>query len=224
MKTINRNDNDLHPEDYLNRLRLRDWLKAEMQRQGVGTRELAARVGHNSSWAHGVMQTVKWRGYNIQKMVRALGYRLIFEVDIDVEPAPTFLPSFSAMYANHPDLTQLDEAVRLDLGVLAGRLREALKLTPAAVGRRLRCEGGTVRAFEGGDRPQWLLVTAQRHIRALGGTLRLLILDPGTGEVFEAPKDTWPSTGTTDVNVVQSGDRVLVWNAKTPETVASFGV
>ena len=231
-KTINRNMDDLHVDDQLNRLRLQDWMREEQERQGILDRELAARVGHHSSWAHGTISTSTWRAATLQKMIRALGYRLTFNVKIDVKPEPIektpYNPeglSNAEKYANSPKIDNREEADRVDLCDLGRRLREASKLTPAMLGHRLRQESKSVTAFESGEKPYYLLVTAQRYFRALGGELKLVIVkqeDNGQQRVFEAPEGRWPSVMGDVVNVAELPDRTMIWNSNSPHIVVSF--
>jgi hypothetical protein len=229
---INRNISDLHTDDYLNRLRMQDWLREEQKRQGISDKELSSRVGHHSSWSHGVMESNMWRVATLQKAVRALGYELKFNVKIDVKPGPIektpYNPkglSNAEKYANSPNLSHREEADRVDLTDLGRRLREASNLTPAMLGHRLRCDGSTVTAWESGEKPFYLLVTAQRFFRALGGELKMVITkieDNGTQRIFEAPEGRWPSATEDVVNIVQLPQHTMIWNSNAPETVVSF--
>jgi transcriptional regulator with XRE-family HTH domain len=223
---INRNVDDLHPEDNLNRLRLRDWMLEEQKRQNLNDKEIAARVGHHSSWTHKVLSTTTWRVATVQKMLRALGYTLTFNLKIDniVVPPSATVP-LTEIYANNPDVEQREEAARRDLCDYGRRYREALGLNHQQLGKRLRCEGATVLTWETGDQPFYLLVTAQRFFRALGGELKLVITkmeDNGTQRIFEAPEGRWPSTIDDLINIVQLPDRTLIWNSNKAETVVSF--
>ena len=229
---INRNVTDLHIDDQLNRLRLRDWMKEEQQRQGLLDRELAARVGHHSSWAHGAMESTSWRVATLQKMVRALGFTLTFNVKIDVKPEPIAKTPFNPdglsnveKYASSTNPERHEEAARVDLCELGERLRVASNLTPAMLGHRLNQEGKSVTAFESGEKPYYLLVTAQRYFRALGGELKLVLVKQeasGQQRVFEAPEGRWPSVVGDVVNIVQLADRTMVWNSNSPHIVVSF--
>lgn len=220
---INRNVDDLHPDDLLNRLRLRDWMEAERDRQGIGNRELAARMGRNTGWAYGIINGGgMWRAASMQRIVRALGYTLHFNVaasNIIIPPRDT--PSLTDIYAGNSDPERREEAARMDLGDLGRRYREARKLSSSALGRLLNQEGESVRAFESGDKPYYLCVTAQRYFRALGGELRFSI-EAADGTFFLAPEGRWPSVDGSEVNIVEMEDRTLVWNTKAPETVVSF--
>lgn len=224
IKKINRNLDDLHIDDRLNRLRLRDWMAAEQERQNIGHRELAARMGHQTGWAYGIITGGgMWRAASIQRIVRALGFALHFNVDTKgVQVAPRTDPSISEICAGL-GVDKREEAARMDLGDLGRRYREACRLTPAMLGRRLNQEGESVRTFESGDKPYYLVVTAQRYFRALGGELKFSIerLD-GSGECFEAPDGRWSRADGSEVNIVELEDRTLVWNTKSPETVVSF--
>lgn len=230
--TIDRNINDLHIEDQLNRLRIQDWMIEEQKRQGILDRELAERVGHHSSWSSGIMKTSGWRVATLQKMIRALGYELTFNVKIDVDPVP-IAPSpmnpeaitYAEKYANSPSVSNREEALRVDLCVLGERLRIASRLTPAMLGHRLNQEGKSVTAFESGEKPYYLLVTAQRYFRALGGELKLVIIkkeENGQQRIFEAPDGRWPSDVQNIVNVVEAKDRTMVWSSSNPDNVISF--
>lgn len=229
MKTakIDRNLKDLHVNDYLNRLRLRDWLEQERDRQGYNNRELAALVGHQTGWAYGLINGGgQWRVASLQKIIRALGYTLWFNVEASniVIPPPDG-PKLSEIYANHPDMDQREEAARRDLSDLGRRYREALGLQSATLGKRLNQEGESVRTFESGDKPYYLLVTAQRYFRALGGELKLMLEkkeESGQQRIFEAPEGRWPSTTDNIINVVEAADRTMIWNSEKPELVVSF--
>lgn len=220
---INRNLDDLHVDDYLNRMRLRDWFEEERDRQGIGNKELATRLNHNTGWAYGIITGGgMWRAASMQRMARALGYTLHFNVDtFGVTPALKDQPSLSDLYAGNPDPEKREEAARMDLGNLGQRLREAKKISSAVLGRMLNQEGESVRAFESGDKPYYLIVTAQRFFRALGGELKFA-LEAADGTTFEAPVGRWPSNNGSEVNIVEMEDRTLVWNTKSPETVVSF--
>lgn len=218
---INRNTEDLHVNDRLNRMRLLDWMVAERDRQGINDRILAGRVGHNSTWAHGILTSDQWRVATLQKMVRALGYRLTFNVAIDVAPALSTTPTMADIYASSPLVERREEADRVDLCTLGGRLREALGWPPHALGNLIGQEGKQVITFESGDKSLYLLVSAQRYFRALGGELRMVIV-PETGDPFEAPVGRWVPVEDTAVRVSEVDGRVFVWNAGTAGIVASF--
>lgn len=222
---INRNINDLHPEDQLNRLRLRDWMIEEQKRQGVSDKELSARVGHLSSWAHCVMKSSMWRAATLQKMVRALGYRLTFNVKVDGVAVPAAEITLADAYANNPNIDRYEEAVRRDLCDLGRRYREASKVTALDLGRRLNSEAKTVLAFESGDSPFYLLVTAQRFFRALGGELVPVMVkeeESGQQRVFPAPEGRWPSAISGLVNVIELPTQTMIWNTNAPEIVVAF--
>lgn len=219
---INRNTDDLHLGDKLVRLRLRDWMRAQQREQGINDRLLAARVGHNSSWSHGILSTTSWRMATVQKMVRALRFGLTFNVDTaGVKLPPPEGALLSDIYANNPDPDKREEAGRIDLCGLGRRYREALGLSPAQLGHRLGQEGKSVIAFETGDKPYYLLVTAQRYFRALGGML-VPVLTTIDGEPMALPEGEWVSELLDTVAVTETRDRVLVWNTAKPEAVVSF--
>ena len=222
---INRNVSDLHPEDQLIRFRFQDWLVAEQERQNIADKELAAKVGHHSSWAHGVMSSTSWRVATMQRMAYALGYQLAFNVKADNVVIPPAEIKLADAYAGNPKVERHEEAIRRDLCDLGRRYREAMNMTPAMLGHRLRAEGKTVTSFETGDKPYYLLVTAQRFFRALGGELRLVLVkqEPnGQQRVFEAPEGRWPSATQDVVNIVQLPQHTMIWNSNAPETVVSF--
>lgn len=219
---INRNLDDLHPDDRLNRLRLRDWMQEEMRVQGVGNRELAARVRKAAGWSYGITTGLNWRAASLQELVRALGYTLHLEPRVaHVIVPPRTSVALSEVYAGHRDPSQRDEAARRDLGDYARRLREVQNLTSAMLAKRLNSGGDVVRIFEEGDRPYFLLVTAQRHFRALGAELSL-VLEGEDGVRFEPPVGRWDGAGVCEVNIIELEDRTLVWNSRQPETVVSF--
>lgn len=218
---IDRNLGDLHLNDRLNRMRLLDWMREEQKRQGVHDKALSERVGHNSSWSLGVLRSDTWRAATLQKIVRALGYRLTFNVDIDIVPVPATTPSMSSVYENHANPERREEAARIDLCTLGARLREARGLDSNEVGRIVNQTGAQVRTFESGDKPFYMLVTAQRYFRAIGGELKLgLVGDDGVP--FEAPVGRWPDTADTTVRIAEGDGRVLLWNAGSPGNVVSF--
>lgn len=222
---INRNIGDLDHEDLLNRLRLQDWLAAEQVRQGLSDKALAAKLGHQSSWTHGVTGSSSWRVATLQRIVHALGYRLTFNVKADNVVIPPAKIILADAYVGNPKVERYEEAVRRDLCDLGRRYREALGLAPSVVGHRLNTEGKTVTAFESGEQPYYLLVTAQRFFRALGGELRLVIVkqeDNGQQRVFEAPVGRWPSSVHNIVNVLQLPNQTLIFNSNAPEIVVSF--
>lgn len=218
---INRNMDDLHLTDRLNRLRLRDWMRAQRDLQGLNDKQLADRVGHNSNWAHDVLSEDTWRVVTLQKMVRALGHRLVFNVDIDIIPVPLEVPTMASVYGDNPSMDRREEADRIDLCGLGGRLREARGLEPALLGRSLGQNGNQVRTFESGDKPGYLLLTAQRYFRALGGELKMVLVGPD-GVPFEVPEGRWPEASDMTVRVTEGDGRVLLWNTHTPGSVVSF--
>lgn len=218
---IDRNLGDLHLDDRLNRLRLLDWMRDEQKRQGVHDKALSARVGHNSSWSLGVLRSDTWRAATLQKVVRALGYRLTFNVDIDIVPVPATTPSMMSVYENHPNPERREEAARIDLCTLGARLREARGMDLMDVGHIVNQTGNQVRTFESGDKPYYMLVTAQRYFRALGGELRMVLIGDD-GVPFEAPVGRWPDVADTTVRVAEGDGRVLLWNAGSPGIVVSF--
>lgn len=222
-KKIDRNLTDLDVNDKLIRLRMQDWLLAERERQGVGNREIGQRVGHHTSWAHCFLKSTMWRTVTLQKMVRALNHRLTFNVDTfgKVIIPPPDGPLLSDVYANNPNPDRQEEAIRLDLGDLGRRYREALGVSRVKLARKLNQEAKTVDVFEAGASPQYLLVTAQRYFRALGGELRL-VLTPPDGEPFEPPAFDWDASALVEVQVAEFDGRVLVWNANAPHVTASF--
>lgn len=224
-KKIDRNTSDLHVNDKLIRLRMHDWLVAERDRQGLGNRELSQRVGHHTSWAHCFLKSTMWRTATLQKIVRGLGYTLTFEVDTFgqlVIPPPNG-PQLRDVYASHPDMEQREEAARVDLGDIGRRYRVGLGWTQGKLARLLNQETKTVEAFESGATPQFLLVTAQRFFRALGGELKLVLV-PADGDPFEPPSEFWDATAMAEVQVAEFDGRVLVWNANAPHVTTSFPV
>lgn len=218
---IDRNLGDLDLNDRLIRLRMRDWLREERDRQGLHDKSLSERVGHNSSWSLGLLKSDMWRAATLQKIVRALGYRLTFNVDIDIVPVPSGVPSMMSVYENHANPERREEAARIDLCTLGARLRQARGIDETVLGRRVGQTGTQVRTFESGDKPYYMLVTAQRYFRALGGELRLVIVGDD-GIPFEAPPGRWPDAADTTVRVAEGDGRVLLWNTHTPGNVVSF--
>lgn len=218
---INRNVDDLHTDDRLNRLRVRDWMVAERDRQGINDRILAGRVGHNSTWARGVLTTDTWRVATLQKIMRALGYKVTFNVDIDIVPALSTEPTMAEVYASSANVERQEEAMRVDLCTLGARLRTARGWSAGAVGSLIGQDAGQVATFESGDKPFYLLVSAQRYFRALGGELKIVVVPP-TGDPFEAPVGRWLPSEQTTVRVVEADGRVFVWNSGTAGMVSSF--
>lgn len=221
MSKVDRNLGDLHLDDRLARLRMKDWLREERDRQGLHDKALSERAGHNSSWSLGLLKSDMWRAATLQKIVRALGYRLTFNVDIDIVPVPSEVPSMMSVYENHPNLERREEASRIDLCTLGARLREARGMDVTAVGRIVGQTGSQVRTFESGDKPFYMLVTAQRYFRAIGGELKL-VLAGADGVPFEAPVGRWPDSADATVRLAEGDGRVLVWNAHAPGNVVSF--
>lgn len=221
-KRIIRNMDDIHPADYNNREALRRWLVAEKHRQCTNDRLVSERVGHQSSWSHGIVNGTSWRAASIQKMVRALGYRLTFNVDpgegvILPDADPIWQATFNT-YQNSENLDRREEADRIALSLLVGRLRAARGLTAREVGLRLNCEGKTVLAFEAGEKPGYLMVTAQRFFRALDAELKFVIVAPASGDIpetcFEVPPlDLTPGTIDVAIGNLELNPNLTDWEA-----------
>lgn len=222
---ITRNMDDLHLADKMNREWLRTWMAAEQKRQALPDKMISERVGHQGSWASGLTSGTMWRASSVQKFIRGVGRELVFKVDIGWEPQP--LPegtvTLSEVYQNHPDMEQREEAARRDLCQLGARLREAAGLTTIELGKKLNIDPSSVRAFESGDKPFYLLVTAQRYFRGLGGELNFVIKDP-TGQAisYVSPGDKAVAAALKEVNVSTTGGRVMIWNKENPSVAVSF--
>lgn len=231
--TINTNLTDLHPDDQAARVWLRDFLVARRDEEGLLNREIAARVGHSDGWAYNILATTSWKLETIQLLARALGYRLGFTTEwIGAELTLQGVTAREEMwetaysrYIRSPNPARRDEAERIDLCDWGRRCREAQGLSPTLLGYRLGMEGKSVRAWENGERPGYMLVTAQRYFRALGGQLvPTLAFIEADGEepklaTFVPPK---PRAAGTSVRIQEFEDRTVVWNADAPQTVVSF--
>lgn len=229
---INTNLDDLHPDDRAARVWISNNLLAARVRQGLLNRDVAARVGRTDGWAHKFFATLNWRLETAQTMARALGYRLTFTVvwpdgqlTAHVAARSEAWEAAWSRFTRSPNPERREEAERVDLCDFARRVREAQGLGATALGHRLNMSGFSVKAWESGERPGYLLVTAQRFFRALGGQLVPvlgsdeipdgLIVGPMT---FASPD---PATGGR-VMIVENSDRTLVWNTDEPATVVSF--
>lgn len=229
---VNKNREDIHVDDKINRVRLIRYLRDTQDELGISDRDLSARVGHGPNWSASLYRQNSWRMATLQELVRAFGLTLHLEVNSKVPPIPAEGPTFSELYAANPNPARREEAARIDLMVLFGRLRKALDLSAAEVGRRMGVEGGKVTEWETGETPYFLVVTAQRYFRALGAELTF-VLEDENGKRFAAPPtmtDTivaasWEAERCAEtVKVVRSDTLVKVWNSRNPRHVATFPV
>jgi hypothetical protein len=227
---VNRNKDDLHVEDKLNRLRLRRFLQQRQANLSLSDRDLSHAAGHGKDWASNIWRRDSWRCATMQHIARLLGYELTFNVAIEADVAPPAGATNYEIYQNNPDLSKRDEATRIDLALLGARCREAIGITPYQLGRRLNMDGSKVVTWESGDTPYYMLVTAQRYFRALGGTLIFVLVAEDGTTVTPPATDAdnlitahWqPAVSLEQVNIVESDDRTLVWNSAQPSNVVSF--
>lgn len=229
--SINTNQDDLHPDDQAARVWLRDFLVSQRDERRLLNKDIAARVGHSDGWAYTIFATTTWKLETIQLMARAMGYRLGFVTEWEgAQVTPQGIPVRAeaweqaySRYIKSPNPQRRDEAERVDLCDFGRRVREAQGLTANQLGYRLNMAGARVRDWETGERPGYMLVTAQRYFRALGGALLPQLHDPagigGPPLCFIPPKRK-PVTGI--VRIQEFDDRTLVWNTEEPATVVSF--
>lgn len=215
---------DLHPDDLAARTWLRDHLLAERDRRGIVNRQIAAAVGHKDGWAYNIFATVSWKLETIQMMCRAMGYELRLEL-CGMTIAGTREPEWEAAYNRYmasDNPLRREEATRVDLGDMVRRVREASGLSRIDLGKLLNQEAKSVRDFEHGERPGYMLVSLQRYFRAMNMKLRPVLY---TDDKLDfAARFEWP--GVADelerAMVHETGGRILVWNTANPAAVVSF--
>lgn len=220
-KMIDRNLHDLHPNDTAARLVFREWTLSERRAQGITAKELAARVGHTGTWVRSFYRGTNWTIPMVQKITRALGYEIRFEVHIGGLPV-AFDWSLSTGYYAKAKAKRRDEATLLDLCTLGEQLRETRCLSTVTVARTLRTGTDMVEKLERGDVPNVMLIKMQRYFRALGAELIINIHRPGEDEPIDTKIQAPASATGTVVNIVEAADRTLVWHSNYPNTVISF--
>lgn len=202
---VNNTWTDLHPDDQAARVELRDLLRAHSRSRGLAEREVAAAAGRKQGWAASIWAQDSWLLSSMQAMSRALGYRLAVDTvqPLPTSMAPVQMEMWDAMNAVvGVDAAGRDTVSRMILADTARRLREYLELSPAQLGALLGHSARRVTEWEAGEKPDYPLITAQRHFRALGYPLSFTLLDeddepvppptPGDPEAPTAPTDPLP--------------------------------
>lgn len=230
---VNRNRDDIDVSDRINRIRLRRLLQQVQDVKGYSDDQLSTLAGYKEKWLSSLWARKSWRLATVQHVARTLGYRLVFNVAIDLSDVGLTVEDLAVedLQSLYTDPAKQDEAARIELTALGARIREAVGLTPPQLGKRLNMEGHKISIFESGEKPYYLLVTAQRYFRALGGELQFSLVDD-EGNVLRPTADedseaivakTWKGTGE-QVRVNIFAGHVFLWNSLTPSNVVSFPV
>lgn len=226
---VNRNRDDIDVRDRINRIRLRRLLQHVQDMKGYSDEEVSTMAGYGEKWLSSLWARKSWRLASVQHVARTLGYRLGFHVDIELPVgADLTVDDIQSLYVEPADI---DSAARIELSALGARVREALGVTPVELGKRLHMEGNKIVTWESGEKPYYLLVTAQRYFRALGGELQFHLVDndgnklhPEADEESETIiNNTWKGTGE-EVRLNAFAGHVFLWNSITPSNVVSFPV
>lgn len=156
---------DLHPADLEIREDLRAILVDLRREAGLSQARLAQRVGVSQRPVAQFETSTTWRISTVQRYAHALGARLVMELD--------GLPWVDMSVLRPADPA---EAMVWDRRVLLEALRDARESTgmsTADLAEVLGCAESTVRRVE--SESDVLVITAQRHARALGGSLALSV-------------------------------------------------
>lgn len=144
---------------------------------GWNRSELSIACGHRNNWFQGLFRTANWRLSTMQKICRVLGCKLTWTVDGGPVPVPPEDGAEAlASLASHMGPEFEEEAERVGLQDLLRRTREGALLSRVEFGARLLVAPAVVAAWESGDEPEFLILTAQRYFRSLGAVLRFHIV------------------------------------------------
>lgn len=228
------NNDDIHLDDHIARIRLKAFFQAEQKRNMEYDRDVAKRVGRGNNWVHSTWRQEQWLLETMQLMARAFNYELTFRPemahDVWLRMDKVGMWHLSELYATNPDTSQRDEAARIDLCRIAGKIREAQGIEPVDFAKRIGTDTSKLLDWEDGNRPHYTMTFVQRHFRFLGAPLKFFLsgtLDGAVGS-FELPvcKEEGPAAAAwlmrNEVNVVESNDEVMIFNSMRPQEVVRF--
>lgn len=180
------NNEDLHPEDTLIRVALREVMLGIFSASDLPERVISERAGHGSGWARSALTKESWKLATMMALARSLSYTMTFNVvpprGVTPEPEDAAFAATMDMFARKPH--RADEAARLRLRDLGRRIRVASGLSVTDMGRLLNMKAPRVSDWEDGDADDCLLLTAQRYFRGLGGKLVPVLVAPSGDIVF----------------------------------------
>lgn len=224
---------DLSVDDLVLRHRMAAFFRAEFDRRKEREEDVSRRVGRGQNWFFSTLKNDQWRVSTVQRVARAFGHELLFEVVFparikDRFPVESLWPE-SRAFAHHSDPHFRDDIRISDLLRLGARVREALGLSTAQLAQRLSVAGSKLTAWERADQTQVLLPLVQRYFRAMDAPLVIGLDVPAIdGEDDEPIFMPFPVTRTErpvaaawlkrNELIVEddgSGD-ILLWNALRP--------
>lgn len=232
------NTDDAHVDDLVARVRLKSFFKAEQKRRLEYDKDVAKRVNRGGNWLHSTWRNEHWLLSTMQVMARAFDLELGFEPKMPhsvwLKLDKSELWQLSQVFAANPDAEKRDEAARIDLCVLGGKIRNAMGIEDYAFAKKLNTDRSKLLDWEQGGRPHYTVTAVQRHFRLLGAPLRLHLINPaaaaaGSEEAtFDLPackEEAGRATAwllTNSVNIVEDGDEVLVFNGLRDNEMVRF--
>jgi len=225
---------DIHIDDLIARVRMKSFFRSEQKRRLEYDRDVAARVGRGGNWVHSTWRNEYSLLGTMQLMAYAFDYELRFEPkmthDVWLKVDKTQFWQISAVLAANPDVEKRNEAARMDLCVMAGQIRKAAGIEDLALAKRLNTDRSKLLDWEEGNRPNYTVTQVQRHFRMLGAPLTLSVSPLGDGPDFEFPacKEEGPLAAAwlmrNDVNMVEVGGDMVIFNALRPAEVVRFPI
>lgn len=158
---------DLHPDDAVTRLMLRDLLVHYRHRAGLSQRALGRKLELTQTTIARHEAGQSWMLFTLYRWAPAVGGRLLLR-PVGLPDAPDEVQALAAM--RPADLTRGHEYTRAALAAELTAARIALGVTREELGEVLGCAESGIRELEAA-RGDTLLGTVQRHCRALGGAL-----------------------------------------------------
>lgn len=234
------NTDDLHVDDLIVRTRIKSFFRNEQKRRLEYDKDVAKRVDRGSNWLHSTWRNEHWLLETIQLVARAFDYTLGVEPMMDhgawLNLDKEGMWRLSDLYANHPSAVQREEALRMDLCNLAGKIREARGIAPVDFAQKLGTDTSKLLDWEEGNRPHYTMTSVQRHFRMLGAPLRFYLTgdlvasvdgaDAKLGFEFPPCKEEGPVAAAwlmrNEVNIVETGDEVMIFNSLRPDEVVRF--
>lgn len=160
---------DLNPADTEARDQLRKELIKLRKDLGLRQKDVAARVGRIQATVALWERTTNWRMSTLTRWARALGRRIVCEVD-GLEPAPP--TAETAIWRATAPGFERDMALLVDT---LRRTRMACGVTIADLAAVIGIDSTALAAWETCKTFDPHLTSLQRHPRALGGALRITL-------------------------------------------------
>lgn len=218
---------DLHPADLQNRVAFRDQLKHLFAADSRTERQICEAAGFKEGWARSILSTTSWRVASLQKLARVLGLEFCFGFDDAGLTMPAEDPHLATLRAAYPaGDVRGDEVARLSQIDWARRTREACGVGLPHLAAALNMGVTRLREWEMGERTDFLVLTYQRYMRALGRPVTLR-LRPENGDPLPAvgqrtSESPEPSQAIEAVQVAEHPFGVFIWNTTQPDIFVTF--